>query len=292
MTKPILSIDIGGTHLRFASIDDSGHILKKETYAHATLSRDDFFKDLDQKINQWISAHTCRAVAMALPIVMDEKMGVVYDAPNLPFLRGQNIYQRFSSLKVPWVLENDANCAALGEAWLGHGKEIDSFCFLTLGTGVGGGLILNRKLWKGVRGMACEIGHIKIDFSNQFPCSCGDYGCLEAFASSSALQKRTGITSKDLYEKAKKEDPEALALFKEMGKKLGRGIASVSNLLNIECFILGGRLSGAFPYFYPSAIDMAKHSSMKGPAEHLEILQSQLGDDAGMLGAAYRYLIL
>ena len=159
--------------------------------------------------------------------------------------------------------------------------------------------ILGAELIEKMRNQAKKFGArivdenvIKIDFSNQFPCSCGDYGCLEAFASSSALQKRTGITSKDLYEKAKKEDPEALALFKEMGKKLGRGIASVSNLLNIECFILGGRLSGAFPYFYPSAIDMAKHSSMKGPAEHLEILQSQLGDDAGMLGAAYRYLIL
>ncbi|MBI2646686.1 MAG: ROK family protein, partial [Deltaproteobacteria bacterium] len=195
-----------------------------------------------------------------------------------------------SFLSVPWIVENDANSALLGEAWLGEGQKESSFCCLTLGTGIGSGLFLNGKLWKGVRGMASEMGHLKIDFSGKTPCSCGGHGCLEAFASASALHKKTGYSGEELYQKAGQGDSLALHAFEEMGAFLGRGIGSVANLLNIDLFILAGQLSQAFHFFYPSCHRGAQESAMKGPRQHLKIVQSKLGDDAGLLGAAYAWL--
>lgn len=280
----ILAIDIGGTHQRFAIVDQDGNILQKEIYPHSSFTtKEDFFREINCGINDWLQKNKCHGIGIALPVVLDEKTGIVYDAPNLPFLKGTCLKKELTEVH----FENDANCAALGEAWLGAGKNKNSFCFLTLGTGVGGGLILNKKLWKGERGMACEIGHIKIDMSQQYCCACGDYGCLEAFASALALYKKTGISSKELYIKAQEGDQTALNMFREMGNYLGRGVASIANFLNIDCFILGGQLSGAFEFFGPSTIETAKASAMKGPGENIKILPSPLGDNAGLLGAAY-----
>lgn len=289
--EALLAIDVGGTHQRFATIDFKGRILEKIIYpSHRNISLDQFFQILKEKILDYLKNKPCRGVALALPVVVDEKTGIIHDAPNLSFLNGAHIGEALSFLSIPWVLENDANCALLGEAWMGQGKGDSSFCCLTLGTGIGSGLFLNRKLWKGVRGMASEMGHLKIDFSGKIPCPCGDHGCLEAFASATALQKKTGHSAHELYQMASKRDPIALNAFKEMGECLGRGIGSVANLLNIELFILAGRLSQAFQFFYPSCYRVAQESAMKGPRQRLRIVQSKLGDDAGLLGAAYCWL--
>ncbi len=292
--ETILAIDIGGTHQRFAEISLTGDILEKNTYqSHPHISSEEFFEILRKRISDRLKKTSFLGVAVALPVLMpvlmNEKVGnnSVQDAPNLPFLVGVDLAQSFSFLSVPWIVENDANCALLGEAWLGEGQKESSFCCLTLGTGIGSGLFLNGKLWKGVRGMASEMGHLKIDFLGNTPCTCGGQGCLEAFASATALQKKTGYTAQELYGMACRRESLALHAFEQMGESLGRGIGSVANLLNIDLFILAGRLSQAFEFFYPSCIRVAKESAMKGPRQHLKIVQSKLGDDAGLLGAAW-----
>ncbi len=287
----ILAIDVGGTHQRFSCIDFSGKISEKVTYpSRRDISADAFFQALKEKISDYLKKNSCEGVALALPIVMDEQTGKVHDAPNLPFLGGQNLKQGLSFLSLPWVVENDANCALLGEAWVGEGQTESSFCCLTLGTGIGSGLFLDRKLWKGVRGMASEMGHLKIDFSGNTACPCGDHGCLEAFVSALALQKKTGYSGEALYQMACRGEAVALKAFSDMGSVLGRGIGSVANLLNINLFILAGRVSQAFPFFYPACYRVAQESAMKGPRQHLKIVQSKLADDAGLLGATYAWL--
>src|SRR3989338_1304575 len=289
--ETILAIDIGGTHQRFASVTVQGKILEKMTYSSdRKCSSDAFFQALHDRIIHYLTKNSCEGVALALPIVLDEGMGTVQDAPNLPFLVGQNLRNALSFLSLPWVVENDANCALLGEAWLGEGQKESSFCCLTLGTGIGSGLFLDRKLWKGVRGMASEMGHLKIDFSGNTPCPCGDHGCLEAFASATALQKKTGYKAQELYQMACRGELLALKAFEEMGEFLGRGIGSVANLLNIDLFILAGQESRAFQFFYPSCYRVAQESAMKRPRKYLKIVQSKLGDDAGLIGAAYAWL--
>ncbi|MBI3018526.1 MAG: ROK family protein [Deltaproteobacteria bacterium] len=286
--ETLLAIDVGGTHQRFAAINSKGKILEKVTYpSHRNISSDEFFQTLKERITDSLKKNLCEGVALALPIVIDKQTGKVQDAPHLPFLNGVHVDQGLSFLSIPWVLENDANCALLGEVWLGQGKEEPSFCCLTLGTGIGSGLFLNRELWKGVRGMASEMGHLKIDFSGKTPCCCGNHGCLEAFVSATALQKKTGYKAQELYQMASRGNPIALSAFEHMGECLGRGIGSVANLLNIDLFILAGRLSQAFQFFYPSCHRIAQESAMKGPRQHLRIVQSKLGDDAGLLGAAF-----
>ncbi len=288
----VLAIDIGGTHQRFACINEHGEILDKKTYEQGSLSSKElFFSQLKERISLFLSQKSCDGISLALPIIMDEKTYVVYDAPNLPFLVGSQLKQELSFLSLPWSVENDANCAALGEGWVGEGQRENSFCCLTLGTGIGSGLILDQKLWKGERGMASEMGHLKVDSSGQYPCACGDHGCLEAFASGRALYEKTGYSALTLYEMASQGSSYAQEVFKDMGRFLGRGIGSLANALNIETFILAGRIANAFDFFYPSAIRMAKESAMKGPQENLKILKSKLNDDAGLLGAAYKWLL-
>ena len=287
--ETILAIDIGGTHQRFSLMDTQGKILEKITYpSPRDISCDIFFQSLKERIFVHLKKGSSRGVAFALPIVIEEH--IIQDAPNLSFLVGENLNHHLSFLSVPWTLENDANCALLGEAWVGEGQKESSFCCLTLGTGIGSGLFLDGKLWKGVHGMASEMGHLKIDFSGKFPCPCGDHGCLEAFASALALQKKTRYSGQVLYQRACQGEPVALKAFEEMGEFLGRGIGSVANLLNIDLFILAGQVSQAFQFFYPSCYRVAQESAMKGPRKYLKIVQSKLGDDAGLIGATYAWL--
>lgn len=286
----ILAIDIGGTHERFASVDTEGNILNKKVYPHSSIDKVVFFSELREKIDAFLSEDPCDGIALALPVVMDGKTQTIYDAPNLSFLVGTNLREEFSLFPLQWIVENDANCAVLGEGWLGEGRECESFCCLTLGTGIGSGLLLNRRLWKGVAGMASEVGHVKIDQSGLHPCPCGDHGCLEAFASGGALYRKTGYDSHTLHKMACDGDSYAKKIFSEMGEHLGRAIGSLANVLNIEKFVLAGRVSAAFDFFYPSAIRSAKESAMKGLRTDVTIVKSKLGDDAGLLGAAYAWL--
>lgn len=287
----ILSIDIGGTNQRYACITREGEILRKRIYPHKTNTADAFFSDLKNKIEEFRYEFVCEGAGIALPIVHDLTDGTITDAPNLPFLKGTKPKEIFQSISIPWIIENDANCAVMGEYWKGKLKHDGSLCCLTLGTGVGSGLILNHKLWKGSRGMAAEMGHLKVDNSKEVKCACGDYGCLEAYASGTALMTKTGLSAKELYEKALGGDSDAKLIFENMGICLGRAIASVVNLLNIHYFVIGGQVSHAFEFFYPSLIETARTSSMSGLGAGLFVEKSILQDNAGILGAAYLALL-
>ena len=282
-----LAIDIGGTNLRYAVIDSKGQVIQKITDTHTASNAPDFFKSLFGQVEALHQTHDFKKVGLALPIVFDKTTHTIYDAPNLSFLKGIFLSEIFHDFPYPYCIENDANCAALGEMWQGCAKKIQSFCCFTLGTGVGGAIVLDRKLWTGLRGMASELGHMKISNDPNLLCACGDFGCLEAHISATAIRNLYQTSPKELYHRAMENDVSAIQVFQKMGHDLGRAIASLSNILNIEDYVIAGRMSAAFDFFYEAAMKSATQAAMKGPGENIRIYRASLEDDAGLLGAAY-----
>jgi glucokinase len=199
-------------------------------------------------------------------------------------------------------LENDANAAAIGEMWRGAGQGYRTIICVTLGTGVGGGIILDGKLWRGTDGSAGEIGHISIDPFAGVPCSCGSHGCLEVYASATAIVRMTReakprypnsvlddteqLTSKDVYQAGKGGDELALEVFRQMGMYLGIGLASLINLLNPEMIVIGGGLANGWELFEKHMQQQVAERAFPIPAASVKIVRAQCGDDAGLLGAA------
>ena len=208
---------------------------------------------------------------------------------------------------MPIFIENDANAFSLGEGWLGAARDVKDFCCLTLGTGVGGGIVLNGDIWHGAEGKAGEIGHMVIDVNGP-PCQCGSRGCLEVFASGNAVRRmaieairrnentdlveRCGgafeaITSKTVYESALDGDPLSREIFQRMGMYLGVGLANLVNLLNVKLMVIGGRVSEAWDFFIDPARGEIEKRALGSMGKGMRIERAKCGDDAGILGAAY-----
>jgi glucokinase len=237
--------------------------------------------------------------------------GVMVAPPNLPALDGFPVRafleERISSLI---VIENDANAFTLGEGWSGAAKGCKDYCGLTLGTGVGGGIVVAGKILHGSTGMGGEVGHMVINAEGPL-CGCGGRGCLEVYASGTviarmaleAIQKggcggvlkwidgnTEDLDSDKVFEVAQKGDLEARQIFKVMGRFLGLGLVNLVNLFNPQKIVIGGKVSGAWDYFIPSVVETVQERAMKGPKEKVRIVRAECGDDAGVLGAAYAAL--
>jgi glucokinase len=204
--------------------------------------------------------------------------------------------------RVPVFIENDANAAAFGEKWIGIGKEFSSFVLFTLGTGIGGGIIHDKKLLK----VAAEIGHITIHADGE-KCHCGNSGCLESYASARALLSNVisalesgresilkglfngnfyKLTAEDIYRTALDGDILAREMLKDAGKNLGIGIANIINVMSPEAIVLAGGLTGAWDIYIQEAIKEASRRSFKELFNKVKIIPSLLGDDAGVIGSA------
>src|SRR5215472_10428848 len=194
MDKFAIGVDLGGTNLRVAAVDDKGNILESvDTLTHVSHGREAVVSRLTDAV-RFISrklspSHTFLGVGVGLPGIIDLEAGTLHSAANFP---GWNDYPAREDLEARFgatvILENDANCAALGEKWLGAGREVDDLCMLTLGTGVGGGFVVNGSPWHGVLGMAGEFGHMTV-IADGIPCPCGSRGCLEQYASATAIRR-------------------------------------------------------------------------------------------------------
>jgi glucokinase len=243
---------------------------------------------------------------MGIPGVIDFRRGVISTSPNLPGWENIPIRKLLSRrIGMRLYLENDANAAALGEKWMGAEKDVQDFCFITLGTGVGGGLVLDGRIWHGADGMAGEVGHMTIDPDGP-RCTCGNRGCLEMYASTKALQrmihqalssgKRSRffgqirdkeISGDVIHRAAKRGDRVSREAFTRMGSALGIGIASLVNLLNLEKVVFGGGLSAAWKFFSPALREEVEARAFAAPVRRLRIVRATAGEDAGVLGAAY-----
>jgi glucokinase len=227
------------------------------------------------------------------------KEGVITGSNNLPFLENVPVRDELCRrLGTKVILENDANAAALGEQWMGAGRGVDDLVLMTLGTGIGGGIISGGRIVRGSVGMAGEFGHVSV-VVNGNPCGCGNQGCLEKHASASAVTAMAklmrlgdGLSSKDVFDLAKAggdTGDKAKHIWKVVGEALGMMLAMLINTFNFPLYLLSGGMLPAWELFEPHMTRVARERSFTFRATLTEtrIAQATLGNEAGLYGAAY-----
>jgi glucokinase len=301
MESVCLGVDLGGTNLRCALVTPGGVVLARESLATDIASgRAPFLARLlallaRQKGEAQAQGRRVIAAGLGVPGLISSD-GVLRSSVNLVPLEGLNLAETVSAgIGLPVVALNDANASAVGEQRFGAGRPYASWLMLTLGTGVGAGLILDGRLWTGIDGVAGEFGHITVE-PNGHPCSCGNRGCLEQYASATAIAAsasrrglravRGRLDAGAVAALALEGNPEAGAIFVEAGAYLGIAAAGVVNLLNLEAIILGGGVAGSFELVAAAMRREIRARAFAIPGGRVRVVKGELGDDAGVLGAA------
>jgi glucokinase len=319
MVKPVtlnekeylIGVDLGGTNLRVAAISMDGKVLDniKES---TNLSRG--YSDVVDRIRSLINSITRKkslpptAVGLAAPGAINTAEMVITSSPNFPEWEkaplADDVGRGFS---FPVYLENDANAAALGESWIGVAKEWNTFAMFTLGTGVGGGIILNGDCWRGPDGMAAEFGHLTIHPNGRL-CGCGNSGCLETTASASGVAIRgkellgkyfldnQGVAKDEISAElvtnlAKKGNADAKSILDDAGSDLGIAMAHIVLSLGVTKFVIGGGMASAFYLMRSSMRNSALSNSYTLTPKRLKIVEAGLGNEAGVIGAAHTAMI-
>jgi glucokinase len=312
MERFAVGVDLGGTNLRVAAIDEKGKLVDQISIpTHKEKGRDDVIDRLSSEIlrvaQRWASSYSLAGIGVGIPGIINMKEGLLVMSPNLPGWENFNIRAQISQrVNSPIFLENDANAAALGEKWMGSGKDGNDLCFLTLGTGVGGGLILNGKIWHGKIGMAAELGHVTV-YPEGRPCNCGNCGCLEAYASATGVVRsaeelldagkaseglkreaalQSQLNSAAIYRLAMAGDPSSVEIYQGVGRALGIAIAGFINILDMDTFVLGGNAADAWDAFANAMFEEVNKRSYIYARDPRRILKSSLGNQAGIYGAA------
>ena len=305
----VFAADLGGTHLRVGTVDRTGKICCRQIQPTPQAEKpNEIVRALIDAVHECARKAEAQggvlsAVSVVVPGTVNVADGVVVKAPNVPCLDGFRLAAALESeLEWPVILENDANAAAIGEMWRGAGQGYCTLICVTLGTGVGGGIILDGKLWRGADGSAGEIGHIGVDPFAGVACTCGSRGCLEVYASATAIVRMTrearprypnsilhnteDLTSAKIYQAGREGDELAIEVFRRMGVYLGIGLASLINVLNPEIVVIGGGLSNGWELFEKHMHQQVIERAFPIPARRVKIVRAQCGDDAGLLGAA------
>jgi len=295
----ILAADIGGTNIRAALIDQSGTITKELRSQISLGNREISEQALVEKLTSLfagiIKQHdSISGLGIGFPGFFLSDSGVLVASPNLPNLNNVKLAQQlFEKLALPVSIQNDALCAAIGEHRFGAGKGHANLLHITLGTGIGGGLILNNAPYSGEAGMAMEFGHLRVASNDAArSCGCGEQGCIEAYASATAIAARyfelsdDQIDAKAIYERACRGDSQAVEIIKTAGSYLGMAISQAIKLLDIHTITISGGVTGAWPLLHP-AIMQSLDSNLIPPLKgKISVLRSTLDDNAGLLGAA------
>ncbi len=303
----IQTFDLGGTHLRAAIVDQEGNLhfrVRRQTPVTAT--REEVVSGLVSAARECQSrlspGQSISAISVAVPAAVNVEAGLVVKAPNLSSLDGFHLAAALTGeLDLPAILENDANAAAVGELWRGAARGFRTIVCVTLGTGVGGGIILDEKLWHGVNDSAAEIGHMGVDPFGGVRCACGSQGCLEVYASATAIVRMTRearsrfpesilqnvdeLTSEDVYLAGTEGDELAREVFGRVGVYLGVGLANLVNLLNPAMIVIGGGVANGWDLFAEYMFQQVAERAFPVPGAQVKIVRAECGDDAGLLGA-------
>ena len=328
-----IGVDLGGTNLRIATVSGEGQLLEKVTLdTKLALGRDHVIDEMCDAIQnlsgKYKATRSFLGAGIGVPGLIDLQTGIMRKAANLPgwenYPARAEIERRLGLPKsdARVVLENDARVAALGEQWLGAARGVANMAVLTLGTGIGGGIVLGGRIWHGMNGMAGEFGHVTLEPDGHL-CGCGNRGCSEQYASASALLRmaRQAIAAgqspwlaqaassdpefgaKSIYNLAVQGDEPARRIFRSFGRYLGLLLASLVNVLNLEMYVIGGGVSSAWDAFAPTMFEELRERSIvygaTAPPDPLKsgssgstterktiITQAVLGSDAGLYGAA------
>jgi glucokinase len=278
--KQTIGIDIGATKISFVLLEKRKAIKKKKIATPKTKAK--FIQEIKNNLKDFPKTNK---IGLAVAGILDFKKRVVLESPNLKYLNNFPLIKVLEKeLKAKIVMENDANCFALAEAILGAGKNKNIVLGITLGSGLGGGLVINKKIYQGAFKTAIEPGHQTINFNGP-KCICGNIGCWEEYCSAKFF-KRKGFSAQKLAEKAKQKDKKALAIFQEYGKYLGIGLVNIIDLIEPEIIVIGGGISQAWPYFLKEAKKETNQRVISPLAKkYTKIEISKWGEFSGAIGA-------
>lgn len=307
MDELVLAGDLGGTNLRVAAVNPAGSILYR---AEAETPKHSDAREIVDAVA--VLASECQVAVgsefevlgfgFAIPAIIQSAENRIFSSPNLPELNGFDLSGELADkLGLNIRLENDATAAAIGEHWLGASRGFDSSICVTLGTGVGGGIILNGEPLRGPDGTAGEIGHICVE-PRGVACGCGSIGCLEQYASATAITRmandlldeypgstlanKPSFNALSIYESGVSGDPRCIEVFRRAGVYLGIALAGLINVLNPEVIVIGGGAAEGWELFIEHTRAEIKRRAFQQPAERARIVRAALGGDAGIIGAA------
>jgi len=301
MVEYSIGVDLGGTNLRAAVIDRSGNILEKiSAPTNMPEGREAVVSSIVGaigKLRDKYGSGPLAGIGVAVPGFILMEPGVIVGSNNLAALENYPIRDDISRrLGTKVILENDANAAAMGEKWMGAGRDVEDLVLLTLGTGIGGGIICGGHVLHGHVGMAGEIGHMTVDPVGN-PCGCGNVGCLEKHASATAVvamakllhlgEDRDEVTSEFVCQLAQAGDVKAKMVFERMGRALGVAIGNLVNIFNFPLYLMSGGMLPAWEFFMPALLEEVEHRSFTYRNAKTRIEKAVLGNEAGLYGAAY-----
>jgi glucokinase len=288
-----IGLDVGGTKIAAGVVDGQGRIERRVERRTPTESQDELLATLDEIVEQLL-VEGVAAIGFGMPSTIDQRAGRVVSSVHVPLgdfdFRGR-MAERFS---LPVALDNDANAAAIAEWKVGAGHGSTHMIMLTLGTGVGGGLILDGKPYRGFVGAGAEIGHMVLEYGGE-SCSgnCNGHGHFEQVASGSAADRAAekilgpGMTGRELVGAAREGNEEARAAIAEIGRKLGAAMGSLVNIFDPEVIVLGGGFSQARDLFLEPALESMREEALPPGRDLVRVVPALLGPDAGLVGAAF-----
>ena len=317
--KWLMGVDLGGTNIVVGVLPmdgGDGGVLALRTVATEANRGAKYVVDrivtlIRESRDEVLSKHggtseDFAGVGIGSPGPLDRKTGTVINTPNLGWRNFPLRDLIANAVGLPATLDNDANCATYGEWWLGAGRNVNTLVGLTLGTGIGGGIVLNGEIFHGVSDAAAEIGHMTIDSTGR-RCKCGNYGCLEAYASGPAIALRAvegleagtesllpalvngrleDVTAATVYEAVVLGDPYANEVMRETAKFLGTGVANILNILNPEMVVIAGGVTRAGEHLFVPLRAEVRRRAFKSAEDACQIVSGQLPGTAGVIGAA------
>ena len=293
MTERAIGIDVGGTKIAAGVIDREGQIQHRVERPTPTESRDEFLEVLDEIVDE-LRDDGVSAIGFGLPSTIDQRTGRIVGSVHVPlndFDFRDHAAERFS---IPVALDNDGNAAAIAEWKIGAGRGASHMIMLTLGTGVGGGLILDGKPYRGWVGAGAEIGHMVLEYGGE-PCggNCTGHGHFEQVSSGRAADRKAvellgpDATGRELAGAAREGNQEALEAVREIGRKLGAALGSLVNIFNPELIVIGGGFSQARDLFLEPALETMKVEALPPGRDLVRVVPALLGPDAGLVGAGF-----
>ncbi|WP_170237225.1 ROK family glucokinase [Streptococcus hyovaginalis] len=314
MAKKLLGIDLGGTTVKFGILTETGEVQQKWAIETNILEDGkyivpDIVASIKHRLELYgLTSEDFIGIGMGSPGAVDREAKTVTGAFNLNWAETQEVGSVIEAeTGISFAIDNDANVAALGERWVGAGANNPDVVFVTLGTGVGGGVIADGNLIHGVAGAGGEIGHMIVEPENGFTCTCGNHGCLETVASAigvvrvarllaesyqgdsqvkAAIDSGDNVTSKDIFEAAQSGDVFANSVVDKVCHYLGLAVANISNLLNPDSVVIGGGVSAAGEFLRSRVEDNFKKYTFPQVRQSTKIKLAELGNDAGIIGAA------
>ncbi len=306
-----IGVDLGGTKIATGITNFSGNILARRFVpTHASEGETAVIARIKESIRHIMddidaSLEEVAGIGICCPGPLNPETGVVIMAPNLNWSHVPIVSHIVEEFGIPTFLENDANAAALAEKWFGAGQDVDSLLYITVSTGVGGGIILNGDIYRGRNHMAGEIGHAIVQPEGGVQCGCGQYGCLETISSGTAIGREAqnvvaegggqrmaelaggidGITAKTVADAAAEGDPDAEAILERAFMYLGTFVVSMLNILNVEKIVIGGGVSKLGDNLFEPVRRVVGEKMSDVPAKYTPIVPAETGDNVGILGA-------